>query len=146
MPGGMGNTDITASGDMFTGAIERRRGGLELADRRHVLPRRDRSEMKPELQGEAAARAAGASRFERWIGGTRIARGRSCALGRGHQPRPARDDRGRLEGFREDLYHRLAVFPIKLPPLRDRRGDLLPIAKALLRRGQGGGGQSWAGA
>ena len=36
--------------------------------------------------------------------------------------------------FREDLYHRLAVFPIKLPPLRDRRADLIPIAKALLVR------------
>jgi two-component system response regulator FlrC len=36
--------------------------------------------------------------------------------------------------FREDLYHRLAVFPIKLPPLRDRASDLLPIARALLAR------------
>ncbi len=36
--------------------------------------------------------------------------------------------------FREDLYHRFAVFPIKLPPLRERPADLLPLAKYLLER------------
>jgi two-component system response regulator FlrC len=36
--------------------------------------------------------------------------------------------------FREDLYHRLAVFPIRLPPLRERPADLMPMARRLLDR------------
>jgi DNA-binding NtrC family response regulator len=36
--------------------------------------------------------------------------------------------------FRQDLYFRLAVFPIELPPLRERVGDIMPIAHEFLRR------------
>lgn len=35
--------------------------------------------------------------------------------------------------FRADLYHRLAVFPLHVPPLRSRRADLLPLAERVLR-------------
>ncbi|TDR82928.1 sigma-54-dependent transcriptional regulator [Paludibacterium purpuratum] len=36
--------------------------------------------------------------------------------------------------FREDLYFRLNVFPLKIPALADRRDDILPLARRMLKR------------
>jgi len=60
---------------------------------------------------------------------TRISRARVVAATHVNLARAVRDGR-----FREDLYYRLRVVPIDIPPLRARREDIEPLAHALLAR------------
>jgi len=39
-----------------------------------------------------------------------------------------------MKGFREDLYHRISVVTVSLPPLRDHQGDILLLADDFLQR------------
>ena len=86
-------------------------------------------ELKAELQAKLL-RVLQERRFER-VGGSR-----TLEVDVRWVAATNRDLRAMIETgkFREDLYHRLAVFPIKLPPLRERKSDLLPIAKHLVAR------------
>jgi two-component system response regulator FlrC len=112
----------------FTGAVATRRGRFELADR-GTLFLDEVAELRPQLQAKLL-RVLQERRFER-VGGTRtievdlrIVAATNCDLA----------EEMRAGRFREDLYHRLAVFPIRIPPLRERLADILPLAEALLGR------------
>ena len=47
-----------------------------------------------------------------------------------------RDLKGDVQAgrFREDLYYRLNIFPLQMKPLKQRPGDILPLARALIER------------
>ena len=112
----------------FTGANERRRGRLELAEGGTFFLD-EVGELKPEQQAKLL-RVLQERRFER-VGGTRTLEIDVRWVAATNRDLRAMMDQGK---FREDLYHRLAVFPIKLPPLRERAADILPMARALLVR------------
>ena len=112
----------------FTGASSRRRGRIELAEG-GTLFLDEIGEMKPGLQAKLL-RVLQERRFER-VGGQRTLDADVRWIAATNRDLPAEIASGR---FREDLYHRLAVFPVRLPPLRERRGDIAHLAEGLLQR------------
>jgi transcriptional regulator with GAF, ATPase, and Fis domain len=66
--------------------------------------------------------------FQR-LGGSRVQRADVRVIGATHRNLRTMVERGT---FREDLFYRLHIFTIGLPPLRERPDDVLPLAEALL--------------
>ena len=112
----------------FTGAAARRRGRIELAEGGTFFLD-EVAELRPELQAKLL-RVLQERHFER-VGGTQ-----SIAANVRWIAATNRDLRAQMQAgrFRDDLYHRLAVFPVRLPPLRERHADILPLAEELLVR------------
>ncbi len=110
----------------FTGAHAQRRGRIELADGGTFFLD-EVGELKPTLQAKLL-RVLEERRFERLGGSTSITVDVRWVAATNRDLRAMTH-----EGtWREDLYHRLAVFPIRLPPLRERREDIVPLAESLL--------------
>jgi len=112
----------------FTGATATRRGRLELAAGGSLLLD-EIAELRPELQAKLL-RVLQDRRFER-VGGTRTLEADVRWIAATNRDLA---EMLRSGAFREDLYHRLAVFPVRMPPLSERREDILPLARNLLQR------------
>jgi DNA-binding NtrC family response regulator len=112
----------------FTGAVQSRPGRFELAHG-GTLFLDEVGETSLPLQTKLL-RVLQERQFER-VGGTRtLAVDVRVVAATNRDLRQAIAERT----FREDLFYRLNVFPIHLPPLRERREDILPLAEHFLRR------------
>jgi formate hydrogenlyase transcriptional activator len=111
----------------FTGALERRKGRFELANGGTIFLD-EIGELSPALQ-VALLRVLQEGEYER-VGGTETLKtdARVVAATNRNLDEAVRDGR-----FRSDLLFRLNVFPIALPPLRERNGDIPEIAEHYAR-------------
>jgi len=107
----------------FTGAHQQRKGRFELADRGSIFLD-EIGDLSAMLQVKLL-RVLQKGEFER-VGGTRTLRSGARVIAATHRDLEAEMVQGR---FREDLYYRLNVFPIPLPPLRERKNDIPHLVK-----------------
>jgi len=112
----------------FTGAHQSQPGKFELANGGTLLLD-EISEMNVSLQAKLL-RVLQEREVER-IGGKRPIPLDVRVLATTNRNLRAEVEAGR---FREDLYYRLAVFPLRWKPLRERRGDIVPLAESILRK------------
>jgi len=112
----------------FTGAVERKLGRFELSYGGTVVLD-EVAALVPGIQSKLM-RVLEDHTFER-LGGTETLTldARLIALTNAVLPQLIASGK-----FREDLYFRLNVVSIHIPPLRERRGDILPLAELLLAR------------
>jgi two-component system, NtrC family, response regulator AtoC len=110
----------------FTGAVERKLGRLELGGAGSIVLG-EVAALSPGAQGKLL-RVLHERTFER-LGGTETLRIEARLIALTNVDLPAAVKAG---SFREDLYFRLNVLALTVPPLRERRADIIPLAEHLL--------------
>jgi len=117
----------------FTGATMQRRGRFELADG-GTLFLDEIGDMPLDMQAKLL-RVLEERSIERIGGATPIAVDARIVSATHHDLEALMD----RKLFRDDLYYRVAVFPLHLPGLAERREDIAPLAHHFAARGGGGG-------
>ena len=112
----------------FTGAVARRIGRFEQAEG-GTLFLDEIGELDVELQAKLL-RVVQTGRFER-VGGEEAVQTHVRVIAATNRDLPSRIAEGR---FREDLYYRLNVVALEMPPLRQRREDIALLADQIVRR------------
>jgi transcriptional regulator with GAF, ATPase, and Fis domain len=112
----------------FTGAVQSRAGRIEAANG-GTLFLDEIGEMPLSLQSKML-RFLESGELQR-VGDNEMTHVDVRVIAASHQPL---QQRAAERTFRLDLYHRLAVFPVSVPALRDRLEDILPLASHLLGR------------
>src|SRR5580698_10599518 len=110
----------------FTGAVAQRIGRFEQANDGTIFLD-EIAEMSPHLQAKLL-RVAQDGRFQR-IGSNTEIRANARILAATNRNLEEEVKAGR---FREDLYYRLNVVELNIPPLRERREDILPLARQII--------------
>jgi DNA-binding NtrC family response regulator len=110
----------------FTGAVERKLGRLEMGGAGTIVLD-EVAALSPEAQGKML-RVLQERSFER-LGGTETLHIAARIIALTNVDLPAAVQSG---AFREDLYFRLNVLTLAVPPLRERRADIVPLAEHLL--------------
>ena len=112
----------------FTGATQRRLGRFELADGGTIFLD-EVGELPPDTQ-VALLRVLQEREFER-VGGTQPIHVDVRVIAATNRDLTAAVANG---SFRQDLFYRLNVFPIEVPPLRERTDDILMLVEYFVRR------------
>jgi PAS domain S-box-containing protein len=112
----------------FTGAVQRRLGRFEMADGGTIFLD-EVGELLPDTQA-ALLRVLQEREFER-VGGGRSVQVDVRVIAATNRDLNAAVAKGT---FRQDLFYRLNVFPIEVPPLRERKEDLLMLIEYFVQR------------